>query len=301
VSKWSGSSFTGQSRVKSPVSHWVCEPCVHTCSRIAPVPGRPPKPGKKFGGSFRNYSHLYDAGSYNNASKGEKPAILEFLQRRKTGPWFAAIADSGQKHVLPWVPVNPGGGIAGLALFDETVVRVTDGGLKLVGAATSLLTAGATKDEIASGEYRPHTWIRCRAEVAAFEEAWSHLRGGAWFRLALWLSQRDEAQVKARQEAEKAAKKEKESGKRKRRGGSKKARRGATGGLADQDGGGDSDAARDVPRRVSRERGAQALGTPADEMRERRKKGGKPRRMGDDDAEGAEAAKSEQLSIPGLG
>lgn len=120
VEKWSGSSFTGQNRVRCPDATHVCEACVWVCSRIAPVPGRPAKPGKKFGGNFRNYSHLYERGwrslpfgddgsqarGYVNASKGEKPLIRTFLSREHAGEWFAAIADSGQKHVIPWAPLN---------------------------------------------------------------------------------------------------------------------------------------------------------------------------------------------------
>lgn len=60
VLDWTGSLFTGHTRARCPGAEYVCEPCVHVCSRIAPVPGRPPKDGKAFGGNWRNYSHLYD-------------------------------------------------------------------------------------------------------------------------------------------------------------------------------------------------------------------------------------------------
>lgn len=56
---------------------------------------------------LRLYSHLWHDGAYSYANKGDKPSILEFLRAPKTGPWFACIADSGQKHLLPYTPINP--------------------------------------------------------------------------------------------------------------------------------------------------------------------------------------------------
>jgi hypothetical protein len=71
----------------------------------------------------------------------------------------------------------------------------------------SLLTAGATKDEIDRGDYRSQTWIRCEASVRTFEAVHSCERHSAWWSLALWLAQRDEEAVAARLAAEKEAKK----------------------------------------------------------------------------------------------
>lgn len=204
---WAGASFTGQNKVRVPSSPWVCEPCVWVCSRVSPVPGRPAKPGKTLGGNFRNYSHLYErtAGGgveYVNASKGEKPAILAFLRRRHAGEWFAAIADSGQKHVLPWTPINPAGARRGRVLFEEALVRLPgdDGGWSLVDEIAALLTAGASKEEVARGDYGAGAWGRCEAAIRSFERAWSWQRGSAWFDLALWLGQRDEVAVAERRQ-----------------------------------------------------------------------------------------------------
>ena len=283
VSKWSGASFTGQNRVRCPTSTYVCEPCVQVCSRIAPVPGRPPKPGKKFGGNFRNYSHLYEAGDYVNASKGEKPAVLAFLRRTKSGPWFGAIADSGQKHVLPWVPVNPGR--RGVVLFDEMLVQVPES-FDLVDAMTSLLTAGATKDEIIRGDYRAQTWIRCRVEVSAFEAQHREERGGAWFGLALWLAQRDEEAVQVRLKKERESKR----GKTKRRG-SRRA--------ANKDGRGDSVRKGAVPR--SRRQPAEALGAAADAGNVERQKGNQPGRMDHASVARPTSGVGEQVGLPGIG
>ena len=43
---WAKGSYTSQPRARAPVSEWICEACVHICSRTA-VPGRVPKDGQK--------------------------------------------------------------------------------------------------------------------------------------------------------------------------------------------------------------------------------------------------------------
>lgn len=217
VADWMGSNYTDQNRVAAPFADFTCEACCFIMSRTSPVPGRPPKDGKQFGGNFRNYSHLWEQGweapvfgddgsripGYANASKGQKPLIREFLARHHDGPWFAAIADSGQKHVLPYAPINPPGKV-GMVLFEEALVKVpTD--TSVIVALCSLLTDGATKEELERGEYRPQTWQRLgSARLREFERVHGCKRGH-WFSLALWLAQRDEDQVAERLAAEKAA------------------------------------------------------------------------------------------------
>lgn len=238
---WSGSNFVGQNRAKAPGNEWVCPACVFVCSRTSPVPGRPAKEGKKFGGNFRNYSHLFDADRYLNASKGEKPTILAFLRGHKNGPWFAAIADSGQKHVIPWTPVNAPDSRRGVVMFDEQVVTlpVANGcGWDIVDKMIELLTAGATKEEVESGDYTPRAWELCGDRLRAFEEHWGDKRGGAWFALAIWLAQRDEVAVEERLAAEKQTKKaKKEKANAPKRQGRGKAAHGDRGGAAVDSGG----------------------------------------------------------------
>lgn len=169
-----------------------------------------------FGGNFRNYTSLYEEGwesppfapvkdkngkilryngpsglGYVNASKGEKPLIREFLRREHVGSWFAGIADSGQKHVLPFTPMNARGR-SGMVLFDEQLVRVPSS-FDLLDAMTDVLNDGITKYELERGEYYVRTMRENRARALWFEQEFGiRERGSAWFTLALWLAQRDE-------------------------------------------------------------------------------------------------------------
>lgn len=218
--KWQGSNFTGQNKVRAPESAHVCESCVVVMS------GRPPN-------TERFYTHLVEGDSHVRVNKAGKPEIREFLRRPKAETWFASIADSGQKHIIPWTPINSGGQPGGRVLFEEALVDLPrdEAGWSLIDEMADMLTAGATKAEMERGEYGPRAWQLCGAELRAFEERHGWLRGGAWFGLALWLAQRDEAAVQARMEAEKAAraakKKESKGGRKAQRGTAKPDRRGA--------------------------------------------------------------------------
>lgn len=205
VDAWLGSSFTGFASARAPSSEWVCEECVYVCGRLSPVPGRPPKEGKEHGGNWRNYTHLYDDGNYVNASKGEKHRIRAFLRAPHRGVWFAAIADSGQKHVLPFTPVNPPGTRSGVVRFEELdiVLPPTAAGWKLLDDITELLTMGATKDELSTGRYTPRAWALCGDALLQFQETWGGLLSDGWYSLALWLAQRDEEEVARRIAAQK--------------------------------------------------------------------------------------------------
>lgn len=256
VDRWQGANFTGQNKVRAPAATHVCEPCIWS------MQGTPPN-------CLRMYSHLWaDGEGYIAPNKGNKPAMLAFLRKHHAGAWFAAIADSGKKQLVPWTPVNPPGSRRGRILFEdqEVTLPVADGaGWALVDRLRTLLTAGATKDEILRGEWSPRAYSLLGAEaIDLFEEQWGRpKRGGSWFALAVWLAQRDEVAVSARMDAEKATRAAAKQKAKEQSAKPKKERKGATdrkgqGKTADRDGGGDSRPSGRVPANGSKR--AQALG-----------------------------------------
>ena len=200
--RWNGRVTQNKVRVSDAVH--VCEACAYICARDNPVPATF-KNGRS-GQNFRLFSHLVEGTTYRPVTKAHKPEILAFLRSHHDGDWFAAIADSGQKHVLPWTPVN-GPGRGGRVLLEETIVVVPsdDASWRIVDEIKALLTAGASKADIASGDYSGYSLSRCADAIVRFEGERAHLRNGAWFELALWLAQRDEGEVAERVAAEKAA------------------------------------------------------------------------------------------------
>lgn len=286
-----GPTMTDQTSFRSPESSHACVCCAFVRARYSPVPGKPPAPGKKEGPRWSNFSHLYDERGHAVASKGEKPAILAFLRGEKRGAWFAAIADSGQKHVLPYATVNPAGTRRGRVRFEERNLTLPDAdGWAIVDDLCALLTAGATKDEIDRGNYTPRAWGMCRAQIEAFERTHGRHRGGDWFALALWLSQRNEEQVAARMTAEKDAKKTKKEA----ASGSKRRAARAT---EDVPGGDVARGQGGVPE--ERSEPVEALGPVAEPKPERGQASSDSGRVGDDAVSRASVAEPEQLGLFG--
>lgn len=196
LAKWMGTNFTGQSRARCPSSTAVCEACVSVMA------GRPPN-------TERMWSHLVEGASHVRVNKGSKPAMRAFLRRSHASSWFAAIADTGQKHIVPWCPVNAPNQTGGQVLFEESLVILpsSEDGWRLMDDITTALTAGATKEEIGRGDYGSRAWQLLGHEaLRALEGSLATHRGGSWFELALWLAQRDEEQVQARMTLEKETK-----------------------------------------------------------------------------------------------
>ena len=206
MARWSGAGSLVLDKLKAPHSPHACRGCVWACTWAAP-PGRTAKEGQTKGPSPAMYAHVLEwtpsGPRYANASKGEKPTIRAWLAARREHPWWMVVADMGKKQLIPWADWNLAPTARGATVFldDEPCVP---GDLALVDAMMHVLTVGATKATLETGHYTPGEWSRCAADLRAFEEAWGHLRHSAWFRLALWLAQRDEAAVEERMATEKA-------------------------------------------------------------------------------------------------
>jgi hypothetical protein len=200
--RWQGASFTDQNKLYGHgLSDRICEPCIYAHSWTAP-PGYPPAEDGKRGVNLRLFTHLYDERGYVYANKGSKPLIRDWLRAPKVGAWWAAIADSGQKHVLPWTRVNaPRHRGAGVVRLEQRDVEIGD--WALVDVMTAALTAGVTKADIETGQYTARSWQLAEELVRRLEREHGHARGGGWWELALWLSQRDEVAAAERMALEK--------------------------------------------------------------------------------------------------
>lgn len=290
VQPWLGSNYTDQNRARNPVATHVCEACCYVHAWNSPL-GRPAAREGGRGMNMRMVGHFYEhkwrgaqAPGYLNANKGEKPAIRAFLQREHGGTWFAAIADSGQKHVLPFAPLN-GRGRAGTVIMDELVIRVPSD-VSLINEMMALLTAGATKEELDSGNYSPRAWELCGAALHSFEREHGLRRGGGWYTLALWLAQRDEEAAAARLAAQKETR--------------ANARREAKRAAAKPNRGASARATERIPEDPG-VLAAKALGTTPGAAESGCADNDEPRGVGKQDATRPTDPKPGQLGIPGLG
>jgi len=178
---------------------------------------------KESGGRYPNFSHFIDDDRLENASKGEKPKILAWLRGPKRGYWACAVSDTGQKHVLPYTPLNPPKSRGRIRFEEQEIALPAADDWRVVDEATELLTMGATKEELETGNYSARAWQLCGDALRRFEREFGGLRGGAWFSLVVWLAQRDEERVAVRLEAEKSARAEKEKARGTGRKGTRKA------------------------------------------------------------------------------
>jgi hypothetical protein len=199
VADWAGEGFNAYNRAKRrnelSATH-ICEACVFVCSRLSPVPGRPAKPGKKFGGNYRNYSHgaaLRGDGSvrYVSASKAENAELVEFMLAPGSAPWGVAVATSGQKHVISHAPMNSDSEVCQVA-FEDLVIRFSRREFAGLLAVMNQLrvSSGCSADALATKIYHPKDLQRDLVGVEAFEREHGHRRGSGMFDLAVFLSTR---------------------------------------------------------------------------------------------------------------
>jgi hypothetical protein len=155
---------------------------------VAP-PGYPPEPDKKKGKSLRMFTHLWDAEGYVYHYPRAAVEIVAWLRRPPSGLWFAAVATSGQKHVLPHTPLNPPGGRM-IRMEEETLPL---GDWRLLEEIAELLQF-FRREQIDAGAYPPLLLAKHAAIdlVRSFETRWAQFRGSAWWRFCIMMAKRPE-------------------------------------------------------------------------------------------------------------
>ena len=142
---------------------------------------------------FRTYSHLVAANVWLPLTKGQKDQMREFLLAEHAGYWLACISEAGQKHLLFRCPVNYGPGRFRI-LFEELIIETTrDEITDLITNITTLLSLGASKAAVETGNYPRHFLFKADLHtVEILEGEIAAHRGRGVFDLALFLSQKPE-------------------------------------------------------------------------------------------------------------
>lgn len=141
---------------------------------------------------MRNYSHFIKSGAWTPLSKGDKARMRELLLDPPF-PELAAVADSGQKHIVFRAPRNPPGALAGWVQFEEQAVFVEPTELARLLAIVEALYLGFSKAEIGAGSYAQHRIQKFG--LAAWHDLESQIRperGRPLLDLALFLAQKRE-------------------------------------------------------------------------------------------------------------
>jgi len=141
---------------------------------------------------MRNYSHFVVRGEWVPLSKGDKARMAHILLYES--PEVAVIAQSGQKHILPWA-------VPGTVQFELAQIRDRRGLGALLAKVETLYNGGLSKGEIETGDYAQHRVLRFGTALWWELEAELRLRRGtALFALALFLAQKRKGEENGRTE-----------------------------------------------------------------------------------------------------
>lgn len=161
----------------------ICHACQYCTADAAP--GLAVRVGKDKPQKMRNYSHFVNnQGVWHPLSKGVKGEMLRLLL---AGAPVAVIAESGQKHLLPFARI-------GWWTFElATVPPFPDLLMTILAVVEPLYQAGIAKTEIATGRYDGkrimavgvQTWRAAENQIRTW-------RGGLPLNLALFLAQKDD-------------------------------------------------------------------------------------------------------------
>ena len=141
---------------------------------------------------FRNYSHFIVNGEWIPLTKGDKRQMRELLLGEPF-PELAAVAESGQKHIVFRARRNAPGERAGWVQFEEDALWLEPDELAALLADIEALYVGFTKAEIETGQYVQYFVLQFGFDAwRALEAKVAPARSGLLFKLALFLAQREE-------------------------------------------------------------------------------------------------------------
>jgi len=185
---WVKPTFTDHDKLLD--GNGVCHDCLfwfdERSEKLAALVGKD-KPQR-----MRNYSHFVVGGKWTPLSKGSKQHMQDILLS-ETFPELAAIAESGQKHIVFRAQRNPPGVTCGWVQFEEQALFVRSQELKSLLDLTEALYVHFSKGEIETGNYKSYRIMQFG--VDAWQELESQVkshRNSLLFKLALFLAQRSE-------------------------------------------------------------------------------------------------------------
>lgn len=194
VRKAVGESFTDHANVAVPDSDYICVPCTWALS------GKPPNTFRLWTVIWRTDKQLKNGNAKAPlfppaclTAKNDLTELVNILLNppRDGSPWFAAIADSGQKHVLPFTPLNHGP-YWNVRFEDETIHGSPLEFGQTLSVVATLYAAGFNREEIATGKPRPSKLIDSGFDFWRKHNKFLRIRrGGSLLRLAIFLLRKE--------------------------------------------------------------------------------------------------------------
>lgn len=192
--KWVKPTFTDHDKLQP--GNIVCHDCLfwfeESSQELARIAGKD-KPQR-----MRNYSHFIIKGQWVPLSKGDKPRMIDLLLGHSF-PELAAIAESGQKHIVFRARRNPQGSQAGWVQFEEQSLWVEPDDLRFWLGLVGPMLGVFSKKEIKSGNYLPHRVLEFGFDQWQANEAKiKSQRGSLFFDLIIFLAQKKETETDER-------------------------------------------------------------------------------------------------------
>ena len=148
-----GGNFTDQYLLARPDSSRICEGCVWVCSGKPPatvrmwtvvarpdLPAPPSHPKAVFGGAHVQYT-----------ARNDMRWVVSTLCDPPDGPWLVSVAESGQKHHVPYARVNHGAGRWAVRMDQADVVSTPAEFRAAFAHVVALRRAGFTTGEVENG------------------------------------------------------------------------------------------------------------------------------------------------------
>lgn len=184
--EWVKPTFTDHDKLHD--GDVICDACLFWFGERSEELAR--RVGKEKPQRMRNYSHFVIGGKWTPLSKGNKNQMKSLLLGEHF-PELAAIAESGQKHIVFRATRNPPGSKAGWVQFEEQALFVHPHKLRDLLGIIEALYATFSKEEIGTGRYRQYRIRKFGlANWQALELQVKPIRGSLLFKLALFLAQK---------------------------------------------------------------------------------------------------------------
>lgn len=185
-----GNNFTDRTMFRAPESDSVCEACIMVCSggglrtfrlwTIVAAPGTGLAPSQEKAAAW--------IGQHDGlcmTSKANTRPVIDLLLDPPDSSWLVSVAESGQKHVLPYARVNAGD--SGVVRFETLDVPYTQADWSHVfGHALAVRRLWVPAADVLAGTPR---YLKTRDQLTAWRSHSQKL--GPWenaplLRLALW-------------------------------------------------------------------------------------------------------------------
>lgn len=185
-----GGNFADRHLLVRPDSGRICEPCLWSTSGAAAVALRTWTVVAVEQGSLPQ-SHPkapYDTERLCLTNRANPRPVSSALADPPDGRWVVAVAESSQKHVVLWAPVNHGPGRWTVRMENTPVSSDPDEWTAVLTAAATLRAAGHRADDVADG-VPTLSAVRTADDIAWWDAHQAHLardRRSPLLALALW-------------------------------------------------------------------------------------------------------------------